>query len=278
MAGCYWPFRSFPISSDADDGELADFLAHGGTVRALGRLWRLGPVYADDPTAQRLIRAAPEAGWTVLKRSLGSVYELDLAALRQDGPWPSTKTKRKNRWRERRLAEDGEVRYEYFTGADWTRAQRDAMAEVEANCWLAGLEDGGDTKFQDSDARVVWEKACSDEALAPLLFGSLMWIGTTPVAFTFGVETGDTRYYVANNYDQRFSKFGPGKLLLYADFERAAAENGIARISWGAGDAGYKTEMGAQSGPEILDLLFVRGKALGALIRPLFLRGTKGSD
>ena len=193
--------------------------------------------------------------------------ELDLAALTADGKWPSTKTQRKNRWRKRRLEEDGgPIREEFFTGADWTAAQRDAMAAIEAASWLGKLEGGGDTKFRDPAMRAYWEGLCKDPALATMLFGSLMWIGDVPAAFTFGVEAGDTRYYIANNYDERFTQFGPGRVLLYDDFARAA-EHGIDTVSWGLGDAGYKTEMGAKPGPEMVDLLFVRSGLLASVAR-----------
>jgi hypothetical protein len=43
----------------------------------------------------------------------------------------------------------------------------------------------------------------------------------------------------------------------------------VETIGWGAGDPGYKSEMGARPGPDILDLLFVRGP-LAALARPLW--------
>jgi len=104
-----------------------------------------------------------------------------------------------------------------------------------------------------------------------MLFGSVMTVGGAPAAFTFGIAAGSTRYYIANNYDERYTHFGAGRVLLYKDFERAA-EQGVTRISWGLGDAGYKTEMGAAPGPELLDLLFVRGGVSAALARPLWKR------
>ncbi|WP_370189186.1 GNAT family N-acetyltransferase [Qipengyuania sp.] len=263
IAGCYWPFRGVPL--DATTEELATALP--GMGKDLGWAWRLGPAEAGDPALDTLVSAAQRAGWQVLTRQLGTVYELDLAALDASGDWPSAKTQRKNRWRKRRLEDEGgAIRTEVFTGSDWTVGQRDAMAAIEAASWLGGLADGGDTKFRDPAMRAYWEALCADAALAPMLFGSVMWIGEIPAAFTFGVEAGDTRYYIANNYDERFTRFGPGRVLLYEDFARAA-ERGIARISWGLGDAGYKGEMGAVPGPAMVDLLFVRGGLLATLLR-----------
>jgi hypothetical protein len=49
--------------------------------------------------------------------------------------------------------------------------------------------------------------------------------------------------------------------LLLKDFEQAAVD-GVRRISWGSGDAGYKSQLGAAPGPDIIDLLFVRSRLL----------------
>jgi CelD/BcsL family acetyltransferase involved in cellulose biosynthesis len=272
VAGPYWPFRSFPIAADMGDEELAAMLADSTARKLLGRAWRLGPAYAGDPTVDRLVRIAGAAGWQVLERKLGHVFELDLEALRAEGDWPRAKTLRKNRWRERRLEEFGALDFCSFTGADWTCEQRDAMAAVERASWLAGLEEGADTKFADPSCRAIWEAVAADPVLAPMLFGSLMTIGGEPAAFTFGLEVGTTRYYIANNYSETFGKFGPGKILLYKDFAEAA-DRGVSLVSWGAGDAGYKSEMGATRGPAIRDLLFVRGPFAAMALRRFFERG-----
>lgn len=270
IAGSYWPFRGVPLAPGIDEAVLADAL--GRQRKRLGSIWRLGPVEAGDPELKRLRLALRQAGWHALARPLGQVFEIDLAALRQDGAWPSTKTQRKNRWRKRRLEEEGgAVSVEFFSGSDWTARQRDALAQIEAESWLGTLADGGDTKFRDPEMRRYWEDICTDPVLAAMLFGSLMWIGDTPAAFTFGIEAGPVRYYIANNYDQRFNQFGAGRVLLYDDFARAG-ERGVRRISWGVGDAGYKSEMGAQPGAHLIDLLFVRNALLARLLSPWWER------
>lgn len=271
VGGCYWPFRGAPLAGDATPDALAAALR--ARRSGFGRVWRMGPVESGQPALETMRRAAAEAGWTVLSRPLGQVFELDLAAPAQGGEWPSPKTRRKNRWRKRRLEEDGgPLRIEYFTGSNWTARQRDAMAAIEAASWLGKLDDGGDTKFRDPAMRRYWEDLCDDPVLADMLLGSVMWIGDVPAAFTFGVEAGDTRYCIANSYDARFTRFGPGRVLLYDDFAHAA-DRGITRIGWGLGDAGYKAEMGARPGPRMVDLLFVRGRLAASLLRHWWERG-----
>ncbi len=270
VGGCYWPFRGVPVAPRIAASDLSRALARH--KNDLGRVWRLGPVETGDASLETLIRASRMAGWQVLSRPLGKVFELDLAALAADDGWPSTKTQRKNRWRKRRLEDDGgPLRTVFFNGADWSADHRDAMARIEAASWLGKLGDGGDTKFRDPAMRRYWEDLCDDRVLAEMLFGSVMWIGDVPAAFTFGIQAGGVRYYIANNYDERFTQFGPGRVLLYEDFARAAA-HGTERISWGLGDAGYKSEMGAKAGPDMVDLLFVRGALLAAALRPWWER------
>ncbi|MGP1284109.1 MAG: GNAT family N-acetyltransferase [Parasphingopyxis sp.] len=271
VAGSYWPFRSAPIAADLADRELAAIIGAGAFRKALGPVWRYGPVYSDDPAARRLMALAPAQGWHVIRKPLGICYELDLAALRAAGPWPKGSTARKARARERKLGEQGSVEYRFFDGTGLDARTMDAIAAVEADSWLARLDSGGDTKFLNPERRRIWAALSRDPVLAPMLFGSLMTVGDTPIAFTFGLEVGGRRYYIANSYREDHAKFGPGKLSLYKDFENAT-ERGVGTISWGAGDAGYKTDMGAEAGPEILDLLFVRGRMLTALLRPVFLR------
>lgn len=271
IPGSYWPFRSVPLASDISEAELGLMLRSAEMRRAMGRIFRFGPVYSDDPACSRLVPLARAHGWQVIEKPLATCYELDLAALLAAGPWPKGSTARKNRARERKLSADGEVHYHFLIGPEIDEARMDAMATVEARSWLSKLEGGGDTKFLDSTCRAMWKNMVADPMLSQHLFACLMTVGDRPIAFSFGLEIGTCRYYIANNYDDGFSKFGPGKLLLYKDFA-SAATRGVDTVSWGAGDAGYKTEMGARPGPEIRDVLFVRSRLLATPLRPLFLR------
>jgi CelD/BcsL family acetyltransferase involved in cellulose biosynthesis len=269
VAGSYWPFRSVPLARDAGAEELAALLSSSGFRRGTGRIWRLGPVFDSDPAAAKLLQAAQQGGWTVLTRKLGTCFEIDVAALLADGPWPRGASMKKNRWREKKLGELGTLEITHFTGAGWSAGDRDAIAAIERKSWVAKLDKGAATQFADERQRAIWEKASADPAIAAMIFGSIMRVGGTPAAFTFGLEVGRTRYQIANNYDEAFAQHSAGRTLLMREFERAA-QRGIERISWGSGDAGYKSELGAAAGPEIVDLLFVRPKPLVPLLRRLW--------
>jgi CelD/BcsL family acetyltransferase involved in cellulose biosynthesis len=269
IAGCYWPFRSLPVVADAAPEELAVLLRSKAARQFLGPVWRLGPIFSDDPALARLREAAAGAGWRVLTRILGHCFEFDFATLRADGPWPRTSSQASNRRRERKLAALGEISYRFISGRDWTPADRDAMAKIERESWLAGIGEQAAPKFDDPARRGVWERAAEDPAIAGMMFCSLMFVGGEPAAFAFGMEAGGVRHCIANSYSQRFGQHGPGKLLLYKDFEMAA-DRGVAKLNWGSGDLGYKSEMGATEGAEILDLLFVRSKMLATGLKRIW--------
>lgn len=265
VAGSYWPFRSIPISQDCGDEELEALLAS----KVMGRAWRWGPVYADDPALTRIAALAPNSGWTVLRRRLATTYRVDLKALTAAGTWPSTKTQRKNRWLERRLAEQGELAFDWISGPSWTADVLDTLAAIEAESWVASKK--GDTKFVGEQDRARWARMFEDPAIAAMLSCAILRAGGQPVAFTFSVSSGGTRYYIANSYSAHFAAGSPGRILLYRDFADAAAK-GIETIGWGAGDPGYKSEMGAEPGPEIIDCLFVRGAPFAGLARLFWMR------
>ncbi|MEO1489501.1 MAG: GNAT family N-acetyltransferase [Pseudomonadota bacterium] len=271
IAGPYWPMRGVPLDKNASAQALASALSDKALARALGPAFRLGPVVRDHASIRLLREAFALAGWSVLSKPVGQHFAVDLATLTASGKWPSTRGQRKRRWHVRNMEKIAPVRFEYFTGTDWTAATRNAMAAIEANSWLATLEDGGDTKFLDPALRATWEDAAKDAALAAMIRGSLFWIGEDPVAFTFGLDCGASRLLIANNFDMRFKKESPGKVLIYDDFLKAA-ERGIAWMDLGLGDAGYKSDMGAAEVGTFVDLMFVQSTLFARALRPLWER------
>ncbi|NQX95453.1 MAG: GNAT family N-acetyltransferase, partial [Erythrobacter sp.] len=149
IAGPYWPMRSVPVDASASANELAVAMDNKALTKALGPVFRLGPVVRDHASIRLLSEAMMLAGWTVLTKPIGQHFGVDLATKIASGNWPSTRGQRKRRWHVRNMEKIAPVRTDYFTGADWTPATRDAMAQIEANSWLGTLEDGGDTKFRD---------------------------------------------------------------------------------------------------------------------------------
>ncbi len=267
VAGIYWPFRNVALAAGASDGDLIEMLAAARAQGALGPVWRLGPVYANDSAAVRLMAAAPGAEWSVLTRTLGSTYLLDIAAERAAGrQWPRKSSLKRLDGYERKLSELGAVSIDYVTGADWDAAVFDALAEVEARSWIATATDQSGAKFIDPAHRRVWEACAADPVLAEMLSAVIVRVGGRPVAFSLDLRCDALQYGIAGTYDAEFAKLNAGSLANERNMIWAA-ERGVTRFDWGAGDSGYKRKLGFVAGPQIVDLLFVRSGFVAAMLR-----------
>ncbi len=267
VAGIYWPFRNIPIAADASEADLVDMMIAARAHGTLGPVWRLGPVYSDDASVTRLSAAAPAAGWSILTRTLGETYLLDIEAERAAGrQWPRKSSLKRLDGYERKLAEHGAVSIDYVTGTDWSPAVFDALAEIEARSWVATATDQTGAKFIDPAHRRVWEGCAADPVLAEMLSVVIVRVDGRPVAFSLDLTCGTLQYGIAGTYDAEFAKLNAGSLanernLLWA------AERGVTRFDWGAGDSGYKRKLGFVAGPQIVDLLFVRSSFVAAMLR-----------
>lgn len=266
VPGSYWPFRGVPVAADADEAALAALLKGGKARAALGRVWRLGPVYRDDPTVRLLVRSARRAGWIVLKRSLGTTFVQDLRPDASSGGWLSKSKLRRLRTAERKLDAEAGVGLRFIRGAGWSDAVLDDLAAIEAASWVGQSTDGSGAKFLSPEQRAGWREALRDPALAEMLSAVLLDVGGKPAAFSFDLTVGALQYGLASSYDARWAAFSPGKIVTCHHVAESASR-GVTRIDWGAGDSGYKREFGAAPGSEIVDCLFVRGRALAAMLR-----------
>jgi CelD/BcsL family acetyltransferase involved in cellulose biosynthesis len=248
VPGSYWPFRSFPIHQGAETravDALLDTLAR--TINAL----RIGPVCDGDPALDAVLARARAKGWAVLDRFVADSFLLDL----QQDDWPRGSTLRKNRFHEKHLASHGALDWGYLDD-DWERGFDD-LAAVEQKSWIAARTDGSDAKFTRTGHGAFWREVARDPVLAHMLSAAVLRIDGVPAAFSFDLDSGTTRYAIANSYDPAFAKHSPGKLLYYRNLVRARAA-GIRSVDWGAGDSGYKQTIGATPGPALRDWLLVR--------------------
>lgn len=263
VPGSYWPFRSLAVNPAASDTELTAFFADPMCIAALGPAWRLGPIYADDPAAIRIKRAAATAGWTVLARRLGHSFLFDAA---QEAGWPRKSTRRRLANYIRQLEQRGEIAVRHVSGADWTSDILDQLAAIEAASWVGTATDGTGAKFLTDAKRSGWMAVLADPVLAQSLSATILSVGGAPVAFSFDLKSGPMQYSIASSYDARFAAFRPDKIVTAHQLETARAA-GVMRVDFGAGDSGYKREMGAAAGPEILDLLIVRNRPAASLLK-----------
>ena len=265
VPGSYWPFRSILIVADAQLAELATLLSSSQVCRALSPVWRVGPVLRDDPATGLLEHAAAAAGWTVLVRTLGQSFVMDLADLIASGDWPRKSTRRRLANYERKLAREGEIELRFATGGDWTDEDFEALATIEANSWVGKSSDGSGAKFLTAEQRALWRRAIRDPHIAEALSATILRVAGQPAAFSFDLRTGNRQYSIAGSYDERFAAARAGKIVTYHQLEWAASQ-GVENVDLGAGDSGYKREMGAVPGSEIVDLLIVRSRSMGQLL------------
>ena len=250
LPGSYWPFRAFPVAETLDPARTSGKLRFGPATLAA----RIGPICEDDPALHFLRAAADGSPFQLLERPAGRCFVQDLTALTAAGPWPHASAIKRNAVRERRLAQQGPVTWQFASGAEIDARLFDAMAAVEAASWQG--QGGGDRKF-DPERRPAWERMADDPRVASFLSACLLRVGGRPAAFSFDLDVGSTRLGVCSGYDPRFAQASPGRLLHYRNMEAAIAR-GIRQINWGSGDSGYKRELGAVEGPRLLDCLLVR--------------------
>jgi len=273
VPGSYWPFRSALVAPGCDPLELAQALAGKG-ARALGPAFRIGPVRLDSPAAETLAAAARQAGWQVLVRPGGTVWLIDLDALRAAG-WPGARTARRMRVRAAKLAEQGKVGWRIVRGSDWSEAALAEMGRVEAESWIARTTDGSGAKFMTAAQRALWAEALGDPVLAGMLCATILTLDDRPVAFSFDCDDGAWQYSIAGSYAEDMSEFAVGKIVnqrVIAD----AITDGQSVLDMGTGDSGYKRDMGAERGYDLADLLFVRNPLAARLLRGWWERPGKG--
>lgn len=276
VPGSYWPFRSFPVAADLSAEEFARFLAAPTVRKALGPVWRLGPVFSDDPVLALLEQSAGAARWRLLKRRLATSYEVDFTTVDAAGAWPRKSTLRRHRQLENQMARLGALEWLSLNGPELSGRLFDTLAELESKGWQGSSRDA---KFLASHHRRVWDRLITDPAQAERLRVQLLTIDGKAAAMLFQLEAGPMVYGIATSYDPALATHSPGKCLHLRALVAARAR-GAERFDWGAGDgAGYKQRLGACAGPDIVDCLITRGP-LAALAQPALRRiwHSRGSD
>lgn len=269
VPGCYWPFRNVLAARDATALDFAHALS-APEARALGPVWRLGPVPEHDPAARLLVDGAHLAGWSVLTRRDGTIWTIDLDAQRARG-WPSKSARRKLRRYEAHAVELGTLGWRHVRGTGWSEDVLSELAAIEAASWIGTRTDGSGAKFLHPHQRALWRTALADPVLAEMLSATILLIDGRPVAFTFDMDDGPVRYGIGGGYDAVLRDYHVGKLVNHRALGDAIAA-GRSVMDMGAGDSGYKTELGAVPSYDLVDHLFVRSRLMARLLAPVWAR------
>ena len=77
-----------------------------------------------------------------------------------------------------------------------------------------------------------------------LLHSYLLMAGETPCAFVIGYRYAGVYHYAEVAFDEAFTRFSPGTVLLYLMLEDVHARGEIEKLNFGIGDATYKRRFG----------------------------------
>jgi CelD/BcsL family acetyltransferase involved in cellulose biosynthesis len=267
VPGSYWPYRSFPVAATLTVSEFETFLAAPAVKRALGHVWRIGPIYSDDPALHLIERAAGVAGWRLLKRRMGTSFQVDFGAVEAEGPWPRKTTLRRNRQLENQMARIGALEWLSLSGGQLDSDLLDVLAGLEAASWHGKSRDA---KFLSPVHRRLWDGLIADPDQAQRLRVNLLTIDGKPAVMLFQLEAGAMIHGIATSYDPAFATHSPGKCLHMRALVAARAQ-GVKHFDWGAGDSGYKQQLSAKAGAGIVDCLLIRGP-LAAILQPVLER------
>lgn len=262
LAGYYSPFRDLvlpagrPQVAEAIVSFLEDSRPKGGL--------RLGPVSSGSEAVGALEDALTTAGWGVSRRRLGEQFVVSLpdeidaffAAL-------GNKKARKIRYYWRKLGSQAPtelVHYNGATGIDWYTVFAD-IAAVERQSWVFK---NGEPRFCGEGDREYWWALCQDSWFGEHLNVWMIYHAGKPVSFCVGLDSGPTRYVIANSYDEEVANFRTGSKL-YEEMFRQAFAKGIKQVNLGQGDSGYKALWSAEVSGTLDEIIAFPPGVLGRL-------------
>jgi len=274
LGGHYWPFRTIPMV--ADQGHLQQtcraVAAFASSRRAL-RTLRLGPVPRHDPAVRGLLNALAERDWLILEKSIGDTYAVrmppDFEAYEKE---LGSHLLKKVAYFERRLKKLGDVEIRTISPSnptEWLKVLDD-LASVEGSSWVA-KDEHGTSKFVGERNRRFWEQVISCKPVAEALRVWMLYTQGKPVSYSFNIDSGPTKYILANGYDETFKEHSTGTILAY-HLLRDASQRGMTTVEWGLSDSGYKSRWHAVPHFELVNLMLMQRTMIGRLQATLLVK------
>jgi hypothetical protein len=267
--GYYFPYRGMSLGVPIDASStvcatLADTLTNHRSWQ-LGL--RIGPVPDRGGSTRLLCSALRQRGWRVGTRPLGSCFILELPQSVAEFSYTAGGMIKRADYYARRMARAGQFEVNQFQVHDagqWRSLICD-VARVERNSWPAQTPDGHLLFATEADRR-FWTGVVEDEFFASALAVWLIRLDGEPASFAVTLDAGETKFVLANLYDERFKDHRTGNILARNVITRAI-EQGRKVLDWGLGDSGYKRLWGARPGRHIYDVLALPPGPIGGLLK-----------
>lgn len=272
VGGYFLPYRSLALDSTAMEATcdaLASALACFARFRAG---LRLGPVAAVDPMSGSLAAALKRRGWQVGRRVLGASFLVRLPQSLSEFNQTCRGVIKRAAYHERRLRRSGVVEIKRFNGlADWPQVIDD-VASIESNSWIP--KNNGYAHFNTSKAKKFWLNLLKEDYLSSIVSISIIYFDGRPITFSANMDVGQTKYIIANLYDETFRTHSCGTVLAHHVL-RDAIENGQEIVDWGQGDPGYKQLWSAKPLHAVHDIIAFPPGMTGRFARAM-LNGRSG--
>ena len=135
-----------------------------------------------------------------------------------------------DRLRRKAVKEVGHVTHRCFVGKEAALTGLTQFIDIEASSWK-GPHGKGTSMSCVPEARAFYRTVLCNFAAANEARVDVLFIGDRPAASNVAVRTGSTWSLLKVGYDDSFSRFGPGNILLMRFLEEAAAAPDIAEVS-----------------------------------------------
>lgn len=233
-------------------------------------LLQIAPVVRGDAAISAMLDALKQRG-VFLQR----LREEQLAISNTPETWDEfrdevlgTKFDRRIDYYERRTAREGEMSITHYRQptAGQMQLMLDQLAGIEQRSWLAKA-DRGKPRFCAEAARSMWQQLSEAKlSSADQIDCWVMSVDDLPISFCFTLTSGDTRYVLANNYDEDFKVYSTGSVL-YRCMMRDGIERGIRRYDFGSGELHYKSRWGAVAAESLDTWIAAPLKPAGVAVR-----------
>jgi hypothetical protein len=223
--------------------------AIGLGIRRLGMAaLQIGPTPSKQVAFEALVEGLSESGTPTRMTA-----RRPLATARIPETWEDfrsgvlgSKFARKIGYYERRFRKSADIEIEHFhqPAPDAIAKLITELGTVESCSWLVKAENSH-PRFMPGTGDQLWQQAI-ESTLAPADHFDcwVMRADGQPVSFAFTLTSGETRFFIANNYDETVAVHCTGSILYQLVVEDAIAR-GLTTLDFGSDEIHYKQRWGA---------------------------------